>query len=93
MTGSNTLADNDIKDFGKLTRCVLGEQGEEHLKAFEPITSCPDRICIQCTNDHSFRGNFEDAITIVDLMPELFLQIFKSNSNSTSITKLREFVN
>jgi hypothetical protein len=86
MTDNDTLADCNIKDFGKLTRYVLREQGKEYLTAFEPITSCQDRICIQCTYDHSFRGNFEDTITFIDLLPELFPETFKSN-------KLQEFVN
>ena len=30
-----------------------------------------DRICPQCGNDHSFRGNFEGVITSIDLIPEL----------------------
>jgi hypothetical protein len=25
------------------------------------MMSCPDRICAECGNDHSFRGNFADA--------------------------------
>jgi hypothetical protein len=88
MTDNNTLADYDIKDFGNLTRYVLGEQGEE------PTTSCPDRICIECVNDHSFRGNIKDAITFIDLLPALFPEIFKENRNGgISTTKLQEFVN
>ena len=46
------------------------------------------------TNDHSFRGNFEDATTLIDLLPELFPEIFKNNrSSSIGINKLQEFVN
>jgi hypothetical protein len=77
MTDSNTLVHNDIKDFGKLTRYLLGEQGEE------PTTSCPGRIYIQCTNDHSFRGNFKDAITSIDML----LSIFKDSNRSNCIPK------
>jgi hypothetical protein len=29
-------------------------------------TVCQDRICIECGNDDSFRGNFEDAITFIE---------------------------
>jgi hypothetical protein len=84
MTDSNTLVHNDIKDFGKLTRYVLGEQGEE------PTTSCPDRIYIQCTNNHSFSGNIKDAITFIDLLPEIFKENRKGGIHTT---KLQEFVN
>jgi hypothetical protein len=35
------------------------------------MMSCPDRICKECGNDHSFRGNFEGVITSIDLIPEL----------------------
>jgi hypothetical protein len=35
------------------------------------MMSCPDRICAECGNDHSFRGNFEGVITSIDLIPEL----------------------
>jgi hypothetical protein len=35
------------------------------------IMSCPDRVCAECGNDHSFRGNFEGVITSIDLIPEL----------------------
>jgi hypothetical protein len=57
------------------------------------MMSCPDRVCLECGNDHSFRGNFEDAITIIDLLPELFPEIFKSNSSSISTNELQGFVN
>jgi hypothetical protein len=73
--------------------CFLKE--EEYPKGFnESIASCSDRICIECKNDHSFRGNFEDARTIIDLLPELFPGIFKDNKSiNNSINKLKEFVN
>jgi hypothetical protein len=35
------------------------------------MMSCPDRICAECGNDHSFRGNFAEVITSIDLIPEL----------------------
>jgi hypothetical protein len=35
------------------------------------MMSCPDRVCSQCGNDHSFRGNFEDVITSIDIIPTL----------------------
>jgi hypothetical protein len=86
MTDMNTLSDNNIKHFGKLSTCY------EYLTDIdsESITSYPDRICIVCGNDHSFRGNIKDAITFIDLLPE----IFKENRNAgISATKLQEFVN
>jgi hypothetical protein len=33
--------------------------------------SCPDRICAECGNDNSFRGNFAGVITSIDFIPEL----------------------
>jgi hypothetical protein len=56
------------------------------------LTLYQDRICPECKNDHSFRGNFEDTITSIDMLPEIFPEIFKSNS-SININKLQEFVN
>jgi hypothetical protein len=109
MTDNITLADNNIKDFGRLSRhvpknqkvssysCFLKEAQKEYSTGFdsESIASCPDRICIECTNDHSFRGNFEDAITSIDMLPEIFPALFKDDegSSSTTINKLQEFVN
>jgi hypothetical protein len=83
MTYSNTLADYNIKHFGKLSTCY------QYLTDIDS-ESCSDRVCLQCRNDHSFRGNTKDAITFVDLLPE----IFKSNSSSSiSTNELQEFVN
>jgi hypothetical protein len=100
MTDGYTAACNDIKDSGKLSSsnhkvvsysCFLKEEQErEYLTSIESTASCPDKICIECGNNHSFRGNFEDAITLINLLPE----IFKSNSSiSSGINKLQEFVN
>ncbi len=86
MTDNDTLADNNIKHYAKLSTCY------EYLPDIdsESITSCPDRICIVCGSDHSFRGNIKDAITFIDLLPE----IFKNNRNGgISTTKLQGFVN
>jgi hypothetical protein len=86
MTDNDTLADNNIKHYGKLSTC------HQYLTDVnsESITSCPDRICIVCVNGHSFRGNIKDAITFIDLLPE----IFKENRNGgISTTNLQEFVN
>jgi hypothetical protein len=81
MTDMNTLADNNIKHFGKLSACY---------QYLTDIDSESDRVCLECGNDHSFRGNTKDAITFVDLLPE----IFKSNSSSSiSTNELQEFVN
>jgi hypothetical protein len=93
MTDKNTTADYNIKGFDRPLRFVydihdvqLGEE-KEHEEGM-------DSICIQCGDDHSFRGNFEDAITIIDVMPELFLGLFKESRNSSiSTTNLQEFVN
>jgi hypothetical protein len=81
MTDSNRLADYDIKAFGKLT-------------SNQSIAFHFDKACLECGNNHSFRGNFEDAITIIDVMPELFPGLFKESRNSSiSTTNLQEFVN
>jgi hypothetical protein len=69
---------------------LLDTQLKEHQKGFDN-KSCSDRICIECKTDHSFKGNFKDARTIIDLLPELFPEIFKNCSGG--ITKLQEFVN
>jgi hypothetical protein len=94
MTDMNTLSDIDIKHYGKLssnqvscyqysTKCTLFDS--------ESIPSCFDR---ECGNDHSFRDNIKDAIMFIDLLSELFPEIFKENRNGgISITKLQEFVN
>jgi hypothetical protein len=83
MTDSNTLADNNIKDFGKLSTCY------QYLTDIDS-ESCSNRVCLECRNDHCFRGNIKDAITFIDLLPE----IFKENRNGgISTTKLQEFVN
>jgi hypothetical protein len=37
----------------------------------DPMMSCPDRICAECGNDHSIRGNIAEVITSIDLIPEL----------------------
>ena len=85
MTDNDTLADNNIKHFGKLSSnqvsCYQYSTGVDS----ESITCCPDRICTECGK--VFRGNIKDAITFIDLLPE----IFKENRNGT--TKLQEFVN
>jgi hypothetical protein len=85
MTDNDTLADYNFKDFGKL-RCaqVTCYQYPMGISS-EPIGFCCDMVCLECGNNHSFRGNFEDAITLIDLLPEIF--------SSISISKLQEFVN
>jgi hypothetical protein len=86
MTDNDTLADKNIKHYGKLSTCY------QYLTDIDSefILSCSDRICAECGNDHSFRGNFEDAITMIDLLPK----IFKSNNSSgISTNELQEFVN
>jgi hypothetical protein len=47
-----------------------------HFKA--ACSSCPDSICVECRNDHSFRNNFEDIRTSIDALPELFPKCFVS---------------
>jgi hypothetical protein len=46
------------------------------------MMSCADRICIQCGNDHSFRGNFADVATSIDILPTLFSKDLKRNTKS-----------
>jgi hypothetical protein len=87
MTDSNTLADYNIKDFGKLTRYVPAKRENEFVTAFESRAFYSDRICIECGNDHSYRGNFKDAMTSIDTLPALFKDSNRSNC------KLQEFVN
>jgi hypothetical protein len=69
-------------------RLIADSQLEEHFDN----KSCSDRIFTDCRTDHSFSGSFEDAITIIDLLPQLFPSFFK-NSSSGGINKLQELVN
>jgi hypothetical protein len=83
MTDNDTLADNNIKHFGKLSTCY------QDLTDIDSET-CSDRVCLECGNDHSFRDNIKDAITFIDLLPEIFKE---SRNSSISTTNLQEFVN
>jgi hypothetical protein len=92
MTDENTLADYNIKDFGKLGRYLPSNHkvsSYQYPTRFdsECVTSCQDRICTGCGNDHSFRGSFKDTVTIIDTLPELFKESNWSNC------KLQEYVN
>jgi hypothetical protein len=81
MTDNDTLAYYNIKHFGKLSTCY---------KYLTYVDSESIPSCLECRNDYSFRGNIKDAITFIDLLPE----IFKENRNGgISTTKLQEFVN
>jgi hypothetical protein len=87
MTDNDTLAHYNIKDFGKLTSHQIScYQYLTGIITSEPIGFCYDNVCLECGNNHRIRGNFEGAITFIDMLPELFPEIFKSN-------KLQEFVN
>jgi hypothetical protein len=104
MTDNNTLVDNNIKAFDEPSRYLLSnhkvgsyqyflKEEKEYSTGFhtESMTACSDRICIECRNDHSFRGNFEDAITSIDMLPALFEDGYRSNFRI--IEKLQELVN
>jgi hypothetical protein len=43
----------------------------------QDATTCADRICKECGNDHGFINNFKDVRTIIDVLPELFPKFFK----------------
>jgi len=90
MTDNNILVDNNIKHFGKQVSCYQYPTDVES----EPVLcyGCYS-ACLECGNNHGFRGNTKDAITFIDLLPELFPEIFKSNSSSISTNELKEFVN
>lgn len=96
MTDSDILACYNIKDFGELSihNKLFCYQYPIYIDS-ESIASCVDRICIQCGIDHSFRGKFDDAITSIDKLPQLFPALFNDcneiSRNNTS--KLQEFVN
>jgi hypothetical protein len=79
MTDTSRLADYDIYHFGKLT-------------SNQSIACYFDKACLECRNNHRFRGNLDNAITFIDLLPELFPDILK-DSSSISTIKLQEFVN
>jgi hypothetical protein len=86
MADKITLSDYDIKDFGKQSSNLISCY--QYLTSIdsESIAFYCNEVCLECGNDHNFKGNFEDAITFIDMLPELFPQIFSSN-------KLQEFVN
>jgi hypothetical protein len=87
MTDKNTLADNNIKHFGKLSTCY------QYLTDIDS-ESCSNRVCLECGNNHSFSGNLDYAIAFIDLLPKLFPGLFKESRNSSiSTTNLQEFVN
>jgi hypothetical protein len=46
------------------------------------MISCPDRICAECGNNHSFSGNFADVATSIDVLPTLFSKDLKRNTKS-----------
>ena len=58
MTADYNLSKGQNKRF-------VSKQSYRHYDLFafdnDFLMSCADRICIQCGNDHSFRGNFADV--------------------------------
>ena len=61
-----------------------------------PLRLCQDRICLECGDDHSFRGYFDDAVTSIEMLPGIFPVSFKVHnrcSRRISICKSQEFVN
>jgi hypothetical protein len=46
--------------------CLDGAIPDSIKKDNDVMMCCPDRICSECGNDHSFRGNFEGVITIIN---------------------------
>ena len=66
MTDNDTLADYNFKDFGKLMSAQVSCYAYPIGINSEPIGFCSDMVWLECGNNHSFRGNFEDAITVID---------------------------
>jgi hypothetical protein len=95
MTDNDILADNNIKHFGKLSSNQVSCYQYPTDIDSESIPSCSDRVCLECGNDHSFRGNFKDTITSIDILAQMFPALFKDSneSNCRAISKLQEFVN
>jgi hypothetical protein len=93
MTDNDTLADYNLKDFGKSMSAQVACYRYPIGINSEPVGFCCDMMCLECVNNRSFRGNFEDATTLIDLLPEIFPEIFKNNRSSISTNKLQEFVN
>ena len=89
MTDGNRFAEYNIKDFGKLSNqkvgCYRYSLKEDEKEDFESMASCPDGICIEYGNDHSFRGNFDYAITSIDTLPALFKDSNGSNCSAISL--------
>lgn len=86
MTDNDTLADNNIKHFGKLSsNQVSCYQYTTDVDSKYMASSSPDRVCLECGNDHSFRGNLENGITSIDMLPALFKD---GNASKLQLLKL-----
>jgi predicted nucleic acid-binding Zn ribbon protein len=88
MTDNDTLADYNIKHFGKLSSNQVSCYQYPTSVDSESIASCSDRVCLECGNNHSFRGNIKDAITSIDVLHACF-----EDGSCSSASKLQEFVN
>jgi hypothetical protein len=54
------------------------------LEQTDELSTCADRICEQCGNDHDFRSSLDDVKTSIDVIPELCqkLKIWESTIRS-----------
>jgi hypothetical protein len=75
VTDATAISKHHIADYSTDNRsyqiCLDDTIPDSIKKDNDLMMSCPDRICAECGNDHSFRGNFEGVITSIDLIPEL----------------------
>lgn len=85
------VSNHQIADYTEYQICLDDVILDSIKKDNDLMISCPDRICAECGNDHSFRGNFDDAITSIDMLPALFKDDIRGNCSVAS--KLEEFVN
>jgi hypothetical protein len=72
ITKARAVCKHHITDNSTKFQICLDDAVPDSIKKDNDVMmSCPDRICTECGNDHSFSGNFEGVIGSIDLIPEL----------------------
>jgi hypothetical protein len=79
VTEATAISIHHIADYSTEYQICLDDVVPDSIKKDNDLMmSCHDRICAECGNDHSFRGNFEGVITSIDLIPELLYNKMES---------------
>jgi hypothetical protein len=86
MTDNDTLADYNFKDFGKLRSAQVSCYQYPIGINSEPIGFCGDKLCLECGKNHSFRGNFKDATTFIDLLQSYFQRFSRITRAAVSVS-------